>query len=165
MQWYYTVQGQRQGPVDDAGLEDLVRRGVIRDDTDVWRDGLAEWQLYGAVKPIPAAEEVAAPAGLMERHIDRPIENPAAGGSGVPTITEPYAAQSYSAPTYAAPFGSTPAYSAPAAVAQPATAEAKGYLFYYPVLRALGDGRVIRTCVVWGLKIGAFAVALGGLLS
>ena len=54
MQWFYLVQGQRQGPVDDAALEALVRQGTVRDDTYVWREGLAEWQTYGAVKPKPA---------------------------------------------------------------------------------------------------------------
>src|ERR1700722_10340530 len=139
MQWYYTVQGQRQGPVDAAGLEDLVRQGGVRDDTYVWREGLAEWQLYGAVKPKPMP---APPA--------RPMDNPLAEGFGAAPSPGPYADRPY------VPPASTP---------KPASADSKGYLFYYPVLRALSDGRVIRTCVVWALKIGAFAVALGGLLS
>src|ERR1700677_3209248 len=133
MQWYYTVQGQRQGPVDDAGLEDLVRQGVIRDDSYVWREGLAEWQLYSAVKPGPPAP---APP-------PKPFDNPpsGAGGLGAP----PAAAR----PFTPGPNPSAPYVTPPAAV-RPAAAESKGYLFYYPVLRALGDGRVIRTCVVWG---------------
>ncbi len=141
MQWYYTVQGQRQGPVDDAGLEDLVRQGVVRDDTYVWREGLAEWQLYGAMKPKPAPAPVAPP---------RPSEPPPASGAG---LGAPPPARPYAAPPHATP---------PAA--KPAAAGSKSYFFYYPVLRALGDGRVIRTCVVWGLKIGAVVSALAGLL-
>jgi hypothetical protein len=143
MQWYYTVQGQRQGPVDDAGLEDLVRQGVIRDDTYVWREGLAEWQLYGAMKPKSTPAPVAA-------SLPRPIEQPPAGALGASPSARPYAA---------------PSHAALPAAAKPAAADSKRFFFYYPVLRALGDGRVIRTCVVWGLKIGAVAVALGGLLS
>jgi hypothetical protein len=140
MQWYYTVQGQRQGPVDDAGLQDLVRQGVIRDETYVWREGLTEWQLYGAVKPKPMpAPAPAAPP--------RPTDNPPAAGGG---LGAPPAGQSQAARPYAA--------------AKPA-GESKSYFFYYPILRALADGRVIRTCVVWGLKIGAIAAILGGLLS
>jgi len=142
MQWYYTVQGQRQGPVDDAGLEDLVRQGVIRDDTYVWREGLAEWQLYGATKPKPMPAPVSPP---------RPSEQPTAAGTG---LGAPPPARPYAAPSRAAP---------PAA--KPAAAGSKSYFFYYPVLRALSDGRVIRTCVVWGLKIGAVVAALAGLLS
>ena len=70
MQWYYTVQGQRQGPVDDAGLEQLARQGVIQDDTYVWREGLAEWQLYGTVKPkagpVPTPQTNLVPPASME---------------------------------------------------------------------------------------------------
>jgi hypothetical protein len=148
MQWYYTVQGQRQGPVDDAGLEDLVRQGVIRDDSYVWRGGLAEWQLYSAVKPVAPAPASPPP---------RPFDNPPSGGGGLGA--PPVAAR----PFTPGPNPSTP-YVAPASV-RPAAAESKAYLFYYPVLRALGDGRVIRTCVVWALKIAAWATALAAVLS
>lgn len=141
MQWYYTFQGQRQGPVDDAGLEDLVRQGVIRDDTYVWREGLAEWQLYGAVKPRPMPAPAPTPVPTA-----RPFDSPPAGGGFAP----PPAARPYTAPP-------------PAAKA--AAAESKSLFFYYPVLRALADGRVIRTWVVWALKIGAVASVVGGLLS
>jgi hypothetical protein len=125
MPWYYTVQGQRQGPVDDAEWEDLVRREVIRDDTYVWREGLVEWQLYGAVKPKPAP--VPAP---------RPIE----------------------------PVTAAKPQAAPRAIAKPAVSGSPSYFFYYPVLRALGDGSVIRRCVVRGLKIGAAGAVIAGLL-
>jgi hypothetical protein len=149
MQWYYTVQGQRQGPVDDAGLEDLVRQGVIRDDTYVWREGLAEWQLYGAVKPKPMPAPTPAPPA-------RPIDNPPMEGFGASPSPGSYAERPYVPPA---------ATARPAATAKPAAAGSDGVLFYYPVLRAMGDGRVIRTCVTWALKIGAFVVVLGGLLS
>jgi hypothetical protein len=135
MQWYYTVQGQRQGPVDDAGLEALVGQGTIQDDTYVWREGLAEWQSYGALKPKPA------PVRVPET---RPIEQPPAARPS------------------AAPASSRAAKPTPA---KPAAPEPRNYFFYYPVLRALGDARVIRKCVVWGLKTGAAAVALAGVLS
>jgi hypothetical protein len=147
MQWYYTVQGQRQGPVDDGGLEDLVRQGAVRDDTYVWHEGLAEWQLYGAVKPKPMPAAAPAPP-------PRPIEPPASReGAGGPGVGTPPAAQPYAPRPYAGPTPVKPAE------------ESKIYFFYYPVLRGLERGGVIRTCVVWGLRIGAGAVILGGLLS
>lgn len=81
MQWYYTFQGQRQGPVDDAGLEDLVSQGVIRDDTHVWREGLAEWQLYGAVKPKPMSAPTPVPTPASSpKPIETPIESGVGGG-------------------------------------------------------------------------------------
>jgi GYF domain 2 len=134
MQWYYTVQGQRQGPVDDPDLEELVRREVIRDDTYVWREGLAEWQLYGAVKPKPAP--VTAPRPVEPQSAERNLRTP----SGIkPQTTQ-------------------------RVIPKPAAGGSTSYFFYYPVLRALGNGKGIRPCVVWGLKIGAAAAVVVGLL-
>jgi uncharacterized RDD family membrane protein YckC len=57
MKWYYADAGRQVGPVEDAQLDDLVRSGAVRDDTLVWREGLANWQPHslarGPAKPIP----------------------------------------------------------------------------------------------------------------
>ena len=50
MQWYYAEQGQQKGPVEDTALSDLVNSGVVKDDTLVWYEGLANWQAYGSVR-------------------------------------------------------------------------------------------------------------------
>jgi uncharacterized RDD family membrane protein YckC len=61
MKWYYADAGRQVGPVEDAQLDDLVRSGAVRDDTLVWREGMANWQPHSAVRgaskpvPIPAA--------------------------------------------------------------------------------------------------------------
>ena len=44
MKWYYAEGGKQIGPVDESALDDLVRQGVVRDDTLVWREGMAAWQ-------------------------------------------------------------------------------------------------------------------------
>ncbi len=49
MEWYYAVGGQRVGPVAPAEFETLVRNGVIKPDTLVWRQGMANWQAYGTL--------------------------------------------------------------------------------------------------------------------
>jgi hypothetical protein len=51
MKWYYSDAGQQIGPIDDAAFQALVNRGVIRDDTQVWREGMAGWAPYSTVKP------------------------------------------------------------------------------------------------------------------
>src|SRR5437016_2075482 len=61
MTWYYASGGQQLGPVDEAALDDLVRQGVVRDDTLVWKSGMSGWQPHGTVRPRPEAL-VAAPA-------------------------------------------------------------------------------------------------------
>src|SRR5271154_2915888 len=66
MAWFYADGGRQVGPVEDAALDDLVRAGVVRDDTLVWRDGMAGWQPHGAVRgvrPPPAAMPIPAAAG------------------------------------------------------------------------------------------------------
>lgn len=55
MNWYYADGGRQAGPVDEAALDELVRQGVVRDDTLVWREGLASWQPHGVVRPRPVA--------------------------------------------------------------------------------------------------------------
>ncbi len=41
--FYLAVNGAPVGPLDRPGLEQQVRNGVLRADTLVWRDGMAEW--------------------------------------------------------------------------------------------------------------------------
>jgi uncharacterized RDD family membrane protein YckC len=50
MQWYYSIDGQRLGPVAQAEFERLAREGVIKPETLVWRQGMKEWQPYAAVQ-------------------------------------------------------------------------------------------------------------------
>ena len=63
MAWYYANQGQQAGPVDEAAFENLVRQGVVRDDSLVWKEGMDEWKPYSAVRPSPMA---AAPTVVMQ---------------------------------------------------------------------------------------------------
>ncbi len=51
MNWYYVDAGKQAGPVDDAGLEALAASGKITNETLVWREGMANWQAYGEVRP------------------------------------------------------------------------------------------------------------------
>jgi uncharacterized RDD family membrane protein YckC len=66
MKWYYADAGRQVGPVEDAQLDELARAGTVRDDTLVWREGMANWQPHSAVRgpakpvPIPAAVPIAA---------------------------------------------------------------------------------------------------------
>ena len=50
MKWYYAEGGKQIGPVEESALDDLVRQGVVRDDTLVWREGMAAWQRHAAVR-------------------------------------------------------------------------------------------------------------------
>jgi len=69
MNWYYVDNGKQAGPVDDLQLQQLAGAGVIRLDTLVWREGMANWQPYsqavpagsGASSPPPTATPVLGP--------------------------------------------------------------------------------------------------------
>ena len=65
MKWYYAEGGKQLGPVEESVLDDLVRQGVVRDDTLVWREGMAAWQRHAAVRgasgPNASQAAVAAP--------------------------------------------------------------------------------------------------------
>ena len=50
MKWYYAEGGKQIGPVEESALDDLVRQGIVRDDTLVWREGMAAWQRHAAVR-------------------------------------------------------------------------------------------------------------------
>jgi uncharacterized RDD family membrane protein YckC len=68
MTWYYANAGQQVGPVSEAELEQLVRNGVVREDTLVWRDGLPGWQPYGTARGMGAGAPLPVPAGPAVRY-------------------------------------------------------------------------------------------------
>jgi len=85
MKWYYAEGGKQIGPVEESALDDLVRQGVVRDETLVWREGMAAWQRHAAV-----------------RGSTNPAAPPPPSQAPAPTLDPqpPYAQPSYSQPTY-----------------------------------------------------------------
>jgi len=63
MKWYYAEGGKQLGPIEESELDELVRQGVVRDETLVWREGMGAWQRHAAVRGSGAgsAGNVAAP--------------------------------------------------------------------------------------------------------
>lgn len=60
--WYYTLNNQQVGPVDEKEIKKLVAAGTITHATMVWTTGMANWQpigqtalasLMGSVPPPP----------------------------------------------------------------------------------------------------------------
>ena len=68
MSWFYARGEERVGPVEDAAFGELVRSGTVTPETLVWKEGMADWQPWGAVSggaPAPSASPaVAAPASM-----------------------------------------------------------------------------------------------------
>lgn len=54
MNWYYAEAGQQKGPVTDEQFDGLIKAGVVKPDTLVWREGLANWQPYSVARSVAA---------------------------------------------------------------------------------------------------------------
>jgi hypothetical protein len=46
MNWYYLVDSEQQGPIEDSEFARLVKSGTITEATLLWREGLSEWKPY-----------------------------------------------------------------------------------------------------------------------
>jgi uncharacterized RDD family membrane protein YckC len=78
--WYYADNGRQMGPVDEAALDDLVRQGLVKDNTLVWREGMAAWQPHSTARPRPVPTPVAsAPAAAAPA--PAPIPTPIAAST------------------------------------------------------------------------------------
>jgi uncharacterized RDD family membrane protein YckC len=57
MDWFYAESGRQVGPIDETSFQALVTAGLVRDDTLVWRAGMANWLPYQSVRPsaVPPA--------------------------------------------------------------------------------------------------------------
>ncbi len=77
-QWYYAVNQERKGPVDDAALAALAANGIVTNESLVWREGMSEWQPYGQVSGS----------------VSGAAAEPAASFAGAETAAEPVSPQS-----------------------------------------------------------------------
>ncbi|HEY1171172.1 MAG TPA: DUF4339 domain-containing protein [Verrucomicrobiae bacterium] len=67
MEWYYAEDKQQKGPVNAEQFAELVRTGIVKSETLVWREGMTNWQPYGQVVAnvsgqIPPPPSAVAPA-------------------------------------------------------------------------------------------------------
>lgn len=69
MDWYYAVDNQQQGPVDEPEMHRLLASGIITPDTFIWSAGMADWQPLSTVPQFqpeapPIPEPPAPPRGM-----------------------------------------------------------------------------------------------------
>ncbi len=68
--WYYTIDGERHGPVTASELKQLASQGTIKPDDLLWKEGLAEWMPAKKMKGLfPQGE-----SALQEQAKPRPDE-------------------------------------------------------------------------------------------
>ncbi len=88
MVWYYVKDGARQGPVEEAELSRLVGQAVVRPDTLVWSEGMADWQPYSKVAPaVPPPPAPPSEPGIEPR--PEPVIEPRAAEPIIEQHTEP----------------------------------------------------------------------------
>ena len=51
MNWFYATDGQKNGPVTEAQLDELLRAGKINQNSMVWHEGMSNWQPMSQVRP------------------------------------------------------------------------------------------------------------------
>jgi hypothetical protein len=61
--WFYTSNGQQQGPYPETQLRVLLGRGTITADTLVWTEGMGGWQRAGEIPGLMSGS-ASAPARL-----------------------------------------------------------------------------------------------------
>lgn len=69
MDWYYYQDKTQTGPIGDEEFRELVKTGVIRSDTLVWRAGMENWQEYGVLTAPQAVESAEGSEVLPEGQV------------------------------------------------------------------------------------------------
>ncbi len=50
--WYYAVGQERQGPVSQESLSELLAAGTVTAGTYIWRDGMDDWAALGEIEEL-----------------------------------------------------------------------------------------------------------------
>jgi len=66
MTWFYEQNGERVGPVDEEGFQQLLLEEIIGPDTLVWKPGMQEWQAYRHVQAQGSAPPVSGHSRCVE---------------------------------------------------------------------------------------------------
>jgi TM2 domain-containing membrane protein YozV len=69
-EWYYTVNGERQGPVTAAELKKLVADGKLKVDDLVWKDGMSDWSPVKSIKGLSDSSSSGTKAVEKKRPLD-----------------------------------------------------------------------------------------------
>jgi hypothetical protein len=72
--FYYSLNGQQQGPVTETQLRQLVAAGTLREDALIWREGMPEWQPFSAILGGGAAASVPCSVCKQTFPIDQTIQ-------------------------------------------------------------------------------------------
>ncbi len=80
MEWYYAEGKEQKGPVSEEQFTELLRTGVIQQQTLVWREGMTAWKPYGQVVSDSQPSSSTGPA-LLTTGVE---------GNQAPQVPEPF---------------------------------------------------------------------------
>jgi len=60
-EWYYTVNGEKAGPISSAKLKQLSLEGKLSPDDHVWKEGMSDWRPASTIKGLFDVPSSAAP--------------------------------------------------------------------------------------------------------
>ena len=84
-QWFYSLNNERRGPVDDGTLKGLIANGVLTPTSLVWKAGMANWVPAGTVDTLITANPMTPPQ--LPRQTPPPQPMPSSKSSPFPTQT------------------------------------------------------------------------------
>lgn len=85
LQWYYMLNSERLGPVDQAELETLLASGQVPFNTLVWSQQLAEWTAPANVPAFANLQPVQVGAGVSRGSVATPASFPTPAARVAPT--------------------------------------------------------------------------------
>jgi hypothetical protein len=72
--WYYVLNNQQCGPVDEDTIESLIKNGTIQKETLVWKAGMQEWRradatsieyLFSEIPPVEIKPPIYSPGSFQ----------------------------------------------------------------------------------------------------
>jgi len=76
--YYVGVGGSTIGPLDTAGLRQLVNQGQLTRNSLVWKEGMATWAAAGTIEELSPLFPPSAPPSLPASHSPPPMPNQSA---------------------------------------------------------------------------------------
>ncbi|MFN7922049.1 MAG: RDD family protein [Bryobacteraceae bacterium] len=158
MLWFYAEGEVQKGPVSDEAFADLVRSGVVRDSTLIWREDLPNWTPYSSVKvpvaappvpPAPSFAPVAAAAAAAPVQFCTNCGRQFLSSELVAIYGRPVCAQCKPQVLQQVREGATPM-------------DARVYAGFWARFAAILIDGIILTIVTGGLTMVVFAAGMGG---
>ena len=94
MQWYYAIDGEQQGPIEESDLQQLAATGTITDETLVWNESLPDWKPYAeAFAPAAAIDADATMGQQLATHVTEADVVLPPGHEACCTCNQPFAVE------------------------------------------------------------------------